>query len=68
MRITAAGNVGIVFTSPLSPTRTTSIPTATKAPKQTSGRRSKRNQKHDSNNGTSAAASAFGHLFAVAYA
>lgn len=41
----AGGNVGIVFTSPLSPKSAASIPASTKAAKQTSSRRSKRNQK-----------------------
>jgi hypothetical protein len=68
MTVTSAGNVGIGFTFPFSPTRTTPIPTAAKAAKETSGRRSKRNQKPDSYNGTHPAASVFGYLFAVAYA
>jgi hypothetical protein len=66
--LTVSGNVGIGFTFPFSPTRTTPIPTAANAAKETSGRRSKRNQKPDSYNGTHPAASVFGYLFAVAYA
>jgi hypothetical protein len=58
-----AGNVGIGTTFPDSAKPAASIPTATKATRQASGRRSKRNQNPAPDNGTSAAASVFGYLF-----
>jgi len=59
----STGNVGIGTTNPDSAKPAASIPTATKATRQASGRRSKRNQNPAPDNGTSAAASVFGYLF-----